>query len=228
MDTEVKLPPWSFSGIKSFEQCGRKYYHLKVARDYSDPGGEATLYGTLFHEAAEKYVRDGTPLPPQFGYAKGALDNFLRMEGEKLCEYEMGLTENLDPCGFKDPGVWWRGIADLVILNRGAGEARIVDYKTGKSTKYADTGQLELMALAAFKHFPEVQTVKAGLLFVIANAFIKSKYTRSDEPRLWAKWMKDYARLKAAYQNDIWNPKPSGLCRRHCVVLSCPHNGRFE
>jgi hypothetical protein len=124
--------------------------------------------------------------------------------------------------------VWWRGIADLVILNRDAGEARIVDYKTGKSTKYADTGQLELMALAAFKHFPEVQTVKAGLLFVIANAFIKSKYTRSDEPRLWAKWMKDYARLKAAYQNDIWNPKPSGLCRRHCVVLSCPHNGRFE
>ena len=57
-------------------------------------------------------------MPPQFNYAKGALDNLNQLPGEKLCEYEMGLTENLDPCGFRDEHVWWRGIADLIILDR--------------------------------------------------------------------------------------------------------------
>jgi len=222
----MSSPSWSFSGIKSFEQCPKKYYHLKVVKDFKDPPTEATLYGTKFHTAAEEYIRDGTPLPKYFEYAKPVLDSLNRMDGEKYCEYEMGLTENLEPCGFKAPNVWWRGIVDLAIVNTVTGEARIIDYKTGKSSRYADTGQLELMALATFKHFPEVKRVRAGLIFVVCNEFIKATYTLDDAPRLWQKWMGEYNKLDAAYKNDVWNPRPSGLCRRHCVVLSCPHNGR--
>jgi len=33
MTTEKKLPAWSFSGLKSFLGCAKKYYHLKVAKD---------------------------------------------------------------------------------------------------------------------------------------------------------------------------------------------------
>lgn len=222
----MNLPPWSFSSIKAYEQCPRKFYHLKVIKDHEEPKTEAILYGSSFHEAAELYIRDGTPLPPQFNYAKSVLDNFNRMPGEKLCEYEMGLTEDLQPCGFKDPNVWWRGIADLIILDRDNAEAKVVDYKTGKSTKYADKGQLELMALAIFKHFPEIKKVKGGLLFVIANAFLKDNYHVDQQDVRWGKWIADRKRMAASYANDVWNARPSGLCRNHCVVLSCPHNGR--
>jgi RecB family exonuclease len=225
----VKTPTpaaWSFSSIKTFEQCPKKFYHLKVTKDFKeDQNAEHLTYGTAFHEAAELYVRDGTPIPPQFSYAQSSLDNLRNRPGTKLCEYEMGLTADLEPCGFKDPSVWWRGIADLIILEDG-GVARVVDYKTGKSAKYADMGQLELMALAVFKHFPEVITVKAGLLFVIANAFPKATYHRDDEQKLWAKWLADHGKMKRAYETGVWNPKTSGLCKKHCVVLSCPHNGR--
>jgi hypothetical protein len=222
----MSIPAWSFSGIKSFDQCPKKFYHLKVIKDYKEPQSEATLYGSEFHKAAEEYIRDGKPLPPYFEYAKGVLDSLNRMEGDKYCEYEMGLTENLEPCGFKDPKVWWRGIVDLAIVNREAGEARIVDYKTGKSSKYADTGQLELMALATFKHFPEIKKVRSALIFVVCNDFIKATYTTGDAPRLWEKWISEYNKLKSSYENGVWNPRPSGLCRRHCVVLDCAHNGR--
>ena len=222
----MNLPAWSFSSIKAYEQCPKKFYHLKVVKDYVESATEATLYGSQFHEAAELYIRDGTPLPPQFSYAKSVLDNFNRMPGEKLCEYEMGLTEDLQPCGFKDPNVWWRGIADLIILDRDNAEARVVDYKTGKSTKYADKGQLELMALAIFKHFPEIKKVKGGLLFVVANAFLKDNYHVDQQDVRWSKWIADRKRMAASYANDVWNARPSGLCRNHCVVLSCPHNGR--
>lgn len=222
----MKIPAWSYSSIKLFEQCPKKYYHLRVVKDVKEPPTEAINYGKEFHKAAEDYVRDDVPLPPQFGFVKGALDNLKNLEGEKLCEFEMALTENLEPCGFKDENVWWRGIADLIVINHETGEARCLDYKTGKSAKYADTGQLELMALAIFKHFPQVKKVKAGLLFVIANSFIKDSYSVENQDKMWTKWLAEFSRLKLAHKNDVWNPRPSGLCKKHCLVLECPHNGR--
>ena len=221
----MKIPPWSFSSIKAFDQCPKKYYHLKVVKDYKEPLTDAITYGSEFHKAAELYIKEGIPLPPHFNYAKGALDNLNQLPGDKLCEYEMGLTENLDPCGFKDEQVWWRGIADLIILDREKGETRVLDYKTGKSAKYADTGQLELMALAIFKHFPEVKKVKAGLLFVVAKQFVKDNYNIDAAPTMWQKWLRDHDRMRFAYQTNVWNPRPSGLCKKHCVVVECPHNG---
>jgi len=215
---------WSYSSIKLFEQCPKKYYHLKVLKDVTEPETEAMDYGTRFHEAAEFYIKNNTPLPEAFKFAKSALDGLKAMPGEKLCEFEMALTEGLEPCAFDDPNRWWRGIADLIILD--GEEARILDYKTGKSAKYADTGQLELMALAVFKHFPQVKRVRAGLLFVIAKAFIKDSYDSNNQDKMWLKWLKEINRLKFAHESNVWNPRPSGLCKKHCLVLDCSHNGR--
>lgn len=225
MDTK---PTWSFSSIKTFDQCPKKYYHTKVKKDYEENfQTEAILYGNEFHKAAEDYVAGvSNELDPRFDYALAALDKLKGMKGDKLCEYKMGLTENLAPCEFFDKSVWYRGVADLIILDRESGVAKVFDYKTGKSAKYADKGQLELMALAIFKHFPEIKVVKSGLLFVVCNAFIKETYTVTNESDLWRKWLSAYGALEKAYENDVWNPKPTGLCRAHCVVTECPHNGR--
>ena len=44
MGKKVTSPTWSYSAIKMFEQCQRKYFHLKVKKDYKEPfGGEAIL-----------------------------------------------------------------------------------------------------------------------------------------------------------------------------------------
>ena len=197
---------------------------MKIAKEYVEKETEAMLYGTLFHTAAEEYIRDDTPLPEKFRFAEKSLNNLKDRPGEKLCEYKFGLTENLEPCGFFDDDVWFRGIADLIILD--GDTARVVDYKTGKSARYADTGQLELMALATFKHFPEIKKVEAGLMFVIAESLVKDSYEVAAAPILWNKWLKDYARMEKALETNVWNPRPSGLCRMHCAVLECAHNGR--
>lgn len=219
-----KLPAWSYSSIKLFDQCPKKYYHLRVVKDVKEPPTDAIMYGKQFHEAAELYIRDGNPIPPQFAFIQPSLDALKAIEGEKHCELEMGLTANLEPCGFKDPEVWWRGVADLAIIN--GDEARCLDYKTGKSAKYADTDQLELMALAMFKHFPDIKVVRGALFFVISKNFIKDSYDSEKQDKMWAKWLAEYNKMKFAYENNIWNPRPSGLCKKHCLVLECPHNGR--
>ena len=220
----TKIPAWSYSSIKMYDQCPKKYYHIKVLKDVVEPSTDAITYGKNFHLAAERYVRDNVPLPSQFDFVKSALDNLKQLEGEKFCEYEMGLTSNLEPCKFKDENVWWRGIADLLILN--GDEARCIDYKTGTSAKYADTDQLELMALAVFKHFPQIKKVKAGLLFVVSKNFVKDSYSIENQDKMWMKWFNEFNRMKFSYENNIWNPRPSGLCKKHCYVLECPHNGR--
>lgn len=225
MDTK---PKWSFSSIKTFDQCPKKYYHLKVAKNYEENfETDAILYGNEFHKAAEEYIKgEAKEFDPRFSYALNALDRLKGMEGKKLCEYKMGLTEKLQPCGFSDKDVWFRGVADLLILNEETGIARVIDYKTGKSAKYADKGQLELMALCVFRHFPSIKAVKSGLLFVVCNAFIKETYLVENQTDLWRKWLTSYATLERSYDNDVWNPRPTGLCKAHCIVTECPHNGR--
>lgn len=218
--------PWSYSRLKAFEQCPKQYYHEKVLKEFPFVETDAMLYGTELHEAAELYIRDAKPLPKHFEFIQSKLDKLRSIPGDKLCEYKMGVTKNLEPCEFDDDNVWFRGISDLNIINRDKGRAHVFDYKSGKNFKYADPGQLELMALATFAHFPKVQKVKAALLFVVVDKMVAEQYDRDQIPELWDKWLGKYRRFAGAYKSDVWNPLPSGLCRNHCPVLECPHNGR--
>lgn len=222
----MTVPTWSYSSIKAFKTCPKQYYELRVAKNYKqDDETEAIRYGKEFHTAAELYIKDGTPLPQHFLYVKSYLDTLRAMPGGRFCEYKMALTKELKPCDFFAPEAWCRGVADLLIVNNDNGVARVVDYKTSRSAKYADTAQLELMALMVFKHFPDVKKVKGGLLFVVANDFKKADYSLSQEHTYWRAWMADVKRLEHAYATGVWNPNKSGLCRAHCPVVTCSHNG---
>ena len=141
------MPAWSFSSLKGFLTCAKQYYHLRVAKDYKSAPTSATDYGTEFHTACENYVRDGAVLEDRFAYVKPVLDALRAIKGEQLCEYKMALNQALEPCEFFDKACFLRGIADLIILQKKKGVAYYVDYKTGKSSAYADTGQLEICLL---------------------------------------------------------------------------------
>lgn len=215
---------WSYSSISLFQQCPRKYYHLRVLKDIVEPESEAMLYGTLVHKAAEDYIKDGIAIPEKFSYITSALDMLKKIPGNKLCEYKMGLTVDLKPCDFFADDVWFRGVADLLVIKDDI--AHIVDYKTGKSSQYADVKQLELMALAVFKHFPEITKVKAGLAFLVAQDLVTASYKKEAEAHTWLKWMQETDRLQASHDNDVWNAKPNFTCKRFCAVKTCEHNGK--
>lgn len=215
----------SYSGIKSFETCGRKYQEEKILKLYPREDTEQTLYGTRLHEQAELFIKEGRPLDPGFAFLQPTMDRLAGMEGRKFPEYEMALTADLSPTGFKSPDYWVRGIADLVIVNDDNLTARVFDYKSG-SDKYPDTDQLMLMSLMIFKHFPHVRSVTGGLLFVLKGTVQKYKVTRDMEEVLWWKWKERVAKLDAALHNNVWQTKSSGLCRKYCPCVGCPYNGR--
>lgn len=215
---------WSYSSISLFQQCPRKYHRLRVVKDIVEPPQEHLMYGSAVHKAAEEFLRDGTPIPEKYAYIQPKIEPFKSLPGTLHCEYEMGLTRNLDPCGFRDKDVWFRGIADLLIINED--KARIVDWKTSKNSRYADKKQLELLSLLVFKHFPEVKKVQAGLVFLVADDLVPAKYEREVEAEAWQKWLGETHRLDQAFETDVWNPKPNFTCRGWCPVEDCEHNQR--
>lgn len=118
---------WSFSALKEFKTCPRKYHANRVLKLYPHQDTDATIYGKVVHKAAEDYIRDGTALPEGLGQFQRLLDSLRNIPGEKFCELEMALLPDCSPCDFGDDARWVRGIADLVIIN--GGKAWVVDYK---------------------------------------------------------------------------------------------------
>ena len=214
---------WSYSNLSLYQQCPKKYFHLRIAKDVKEAPSDALTFGNEIHKIAQEYIESSKPIPEK--YVKDiqpALDRLNAIPGQKLCENKLGLTVNLEPCGFFDKNVWWRGIADLIILQDD--KALTVDYKTGKSSKYADLKQLEILSLAIFKHFPHIQKVKAGLMFLFAEDFVKTEYLADQQSDLWVSWVSDVGQLEASVQNKVWNPKPNFTCRGYCPVSTCDHN----
>jgi hypothetical protein len=217
---------WSYSSIKTFDQCPKKYYHLKVAKDVKDEGSPATLYGQEVHKAAEDYIKFGTPIPTKFKFIEPTVASLNNIPGEKHTELKLGIKKTdagYEPCGFFDKDVWWRGIADLLIVNRG--KAWLVDYKTSKSAKYADTMQLDLLAGAAFLHFPQVQRIKSALAFVVCEAFPKKTHDAAKRDAYIEVFSPELERLAGAHETGVWNAKTGPLCG-WCPVTSCEHYRR--
>lgn len=220
------MQAWSYSSIKTFEQCPKKYYHLKVLKDVKDEGGEATLYGNQVHKVAEEYITNGTPIPPQFSFMQPILDSLNAIPGEKHCELKLGIAyDGTDyiPTTFFAPNVWWRGIADLLIID--GHKAYSVDYKTGKNAKYADTKQLDILAAAVFTHYPEVTHIKSALVYVVSNDFIKKEHTADMTKSYFATFEPSLDRLQTAEQTNVWNAVNGPLCK-FCPVTQCAHNRR--
>jgi hypothetical protein len=211
---EVK---WSYSSLKDYTNCPKQYQEVKVLKNFSKRPTQQMLYGTQVHSALENYVKNGTPLLKNYERYKSQLDPLRDMEGEKYPEYRMALDFGRNPCRFMSPDYWVRGIVDLLVINGDQGF--IVDYKTG-SNKYPDPKQLQLMALMAFSHFPQLQHIRAGLLFVAHEHFVTSEYERDKIDQYWQDFYWSLERLRLSHENESWPTNPTPLCG-WCPVSSC-------
>jgi len=212
----------SYSSIKDFENCARKYHEVRILKSFKQSDTEATLYGTAVHKACEDFIKLNAPFPPQFAQFQRYVEPLAAIEGDLYCEERMAIRADFTPCGFFDKDVWFRGIPDFLAINE-RGVARVADYKTGKSSRYADTAQLELLAAMIMAHHPNVHTVKGVLLFMVVGDVIRAEYKREQLPEIWSKWAGRANAIEKALELNVWNPRSSALCK-FCPVSSCPHN----
>ena len=203
----------SYSSVKDFEGCPRRYHEVRILKKFKSKDTEATMYGTAVHKAFEERIRDNKPLPEHLAHYAPFVEPLTKAAGEIRCEERMAIRADFTPCEFFDKDVWFRGIPDYLSLNRDRGVARVVDYKTGKSSRYADIAQLELMAAMVMIHHPEIDLVKGALLFVVAGDIIKSEFPRSGLATILSKWAGRADAIEQAVVVGVWNPRPSALCK---------------
>lgn len=192
---------------------------MRIAKDVKQGDTEATIYGKEVHKAAEDYMRDGVAIPDKFAYMRPILERLERIPGDRYCEFEMALAETdtgYVPCDFYAPNYWWRGIADLLIVNGDI--AYMIDYKTSKSAKYADLKQLDAMAACVFKMFINVKRIKSALLFVVSGEFVNKEHFYDTDYLKGFNF--DLERLDIAIGTGVWNAVSGPLCG-YCPVTSC-------
>lgn len=209
----------SFSSLNYFNQCAFRYQQVKLLKRFKDAPFKQAIDGTNIHEAFERHIRDGTPLPEWALKYTDTMEVIAEIRGSKHAELKMAINTNGAPCDYWDKMAAIRGSADLVVLD--GDHAMVADWKTGKVKDNPE--QLELMALLVFKRFPQVQTISGVLVFVEHRQTVTQRYTASQEVDMWVKWVGKMSREHKAKMNNDFPMNPSGLCRGWCPVSDCIH-----
>jgi hypothetical protein len=198
----------SYSAFKQFNNCPKQYQMQRITKVVKPSFGEASVYGNRIHEQLEQRLRDKTPLPAESAKYELLCQSFEKLPGHILVEQEMTLDAKLHPVGWWDKDAWLRVKADVLVLHDDT--AVVADWKTGKHRP--DNFQLVILAACTFKHYPDIQKVRASFVWLKDMRMDSTDYARADEPTLWNMIYADVHRIEAALKEDTWPAKPSGLC----------------
>ena len=217
---------WSYSVLSMFEQCRKKYYHIKIAKDVKDGDSSFAAEGKEIHNAMFKRVMKGETLPLSLRHYEKWAAAFERRPGEKHGEIKLCLNNKFEPVAWFAPDAWVRAVIDLLIINNGT--ATIVDWKTGKVR--VDWTQLRLTAAIVSRLMPEIE--KFNLVFVWLNADKVSTpesgaLFKQELKSVWADLLPRVKAIEVAKKTTDFPATSNGLCR-YCPVTSCPHWEQYQ
>ncbi len=211
--------PWSYSALDDFVNCPRAYYEKKVARSVKEERGQELIWGEWVHKQFENRQKDGTPLPAELAEFENYMLTLEKLPGAKDTERKIALNRAFDPCEFFAKDVWFRGVIDYSQIWRG--KALLIDYKTGK--EHQKFKQLKLFALHVFAEYATVTEARCEFYWTKTKSSTGETYTRDMIPQLWAEFIPDLKQYAQAFKQDVWQPRPSGLCNGWCPVKTCEH-----
>src|SRR6476659_195452 len=99
---------WSFSKLKNYDTCGKRYYEIDVAKNYSEkeePDGPLA-WGNKVHDALAKAVTGKVPLPEEMAAYQKWCDRVRAGPGTLLVEQKYAITRSLSKTQYFAPNVW--------------------------------------------------------------------------------------------------------------------------
>lgn len=213
---------WSYSRLKNYETCPKRHYHYDIAKDIHEPETAQVSEGHIAHKAFEERIAKGTKLPLPLLQHETLMKKLASMPGQVYAEQRLALTREFKPVDFFGKDVWFRTVIDFCNI-RGA-VATVADYKTGKPAQ--DPTQLALMSATVMHYDQNIELVRSILLFVNHDKTERVDFNRGAISTIWAGILPRVAELQMAVEAEEFPPKPGGLCKRYCSVVSCPYHGR--
>jgi len=222
-----EMPAWSYSALTAFEDCPRRYYETKVSKRHKETYSPQLSHGLNFHHTAEDTLKNHVPMPEalkHYAPVVGVIQSAADKPGATLdVERRMALDAHLVPVPYFDRSVWVRAVTDFAITSPSGRSVLAGDWKTGKERPAS--AQLMLTAAVLFATEPVVDKVTTSFIWLQTGNVSKETFHRPDVPTIWNSFNPRVQRMRAAFAADDFPPRPSGLCRNHCPVVSCPMNG---
>ena len=218
---------WSYSKLESYRTCPKQLYHKAIKKDFPEKQNDNMLWGNRVHDAMAKRIAHSTPLPEGMTQWEKWIDWALQnTDRDTILEVErkLAITNQLKSCDYFDRRVdpWFRAVGDVIKINGSAG--RVIDWKTGKIKENSE--QLALTAVVLFSHYEELEVVASNFVWLQDDLKSEEVFTRADIPNILQRVLPDVIALHRAEKTGDWPAKPSGLCKKHCGVLSCAYHGR--
>lgn len=216
---------WSYSRLKNYETCPKRYFNIDVEKRFKEDESEELMAGNNLHKVMAEAISGKKPLPPGYTSMQKWVDRVTSggnaPGAQVLVEQQLAITKDFGPTKWFGDDVWFRGVLDAVkIIGK---VAAVMDWKTGKIVE--DGIQLALFAQCLFSHRPEVQAIRTEFVWTKYDAVTRADFTRADMVSVWAGVLPRVRTLENAHKTMEFPPKTSGLCKRFCVVTSCPHHG---
>lgn len=213
----MKLPVLSYTFLSCFDICPKQAFHRYVLKDHPFVGSDASRWGNTVHDAMDKRLSKGTPLPPemaQYEFYAAALEPL-----GPVTEMKLGIQRNGMPCSYWDDIVWFRGKADVVIVKSSIGA--LFDWKTSK-TKREDAYELELHAMALHAAMPELDRITGHYVW-LQNKTVGKPHDLSNVTETLEQLHEKADEIEMAHKRGEWPTKQGPLCG-WCPVKSCGFN----
>jgi hypothetical protein len=233
----VGQKPFSFSWsrIKNYEVCPKRYYETDVLKTYNDGDNNPDLqWGETVHKAMAERCQNGVVLPDGMPeHYEAWAQKVLVGGGEIFTELELAIDTNFGPApwfGDKDrrtgeligPQPWFRAKVDFVKKQGPIG--LLVDWKTGKIVD--ESFQLALSAACAFAKWPDLMALRVSYVWLKEDAESSDTIKRTDMPNVWRQMWPRISALTQSHLSLSFPPKTSKMCRGWCKVVSCPNHGK--
>jgi PD-(D/E)XK nuclease superfamily len=215
---------WSYSKLKNYETCPKRYYTIDVAKLVKEEDSEQLQYGNTLHKVIAEAISGKASLPKHFSHLQVWVDKVTApgMASPKiLVEQQLAITKDFGPTDWFGRDAWYRGIADVIKIIGPV--AVVLDWKTGKVLE--DGVQLALMAACVFAHHPQVQKIRTEFVWLKEDATTRADFSRDSMAGIWAGVLPRVTMLENAHKVAEFPAKPGYLCRKWCPVDTCAHHG---
>lgn len=187
--------------------CPYQAYRRHIKKNLPFIETPEMAFGNKVHTALEMRVGGGKPLPKDMHQWEKFAAPLYAVKAK--AEMKLGITKEGKPCGFFDDNVWFRGKADVTVINGTA--AFLPDYKTGKVRE--DPFELETNAMLVHAKYPHL-TKLTGCYIWLGKGGDKmgQPYDLSHTRDTFTYVQRIVADLEEDMRNNDFEKRRGGLC----------------
>lgn len=217
------MPPRSnkfvgtFTILSTYRNCPHQMFRCYIAKDLG-PFVETPeiKWGNDVHKAFELRLKARKPLPVKMQRWESFCTPFDKHEVHT--ELQMGVTKDGRSCDFWADDVWFRGKADVVLVQKDA--AYVSDWKTG-NPKYEDSLELRVLAVLLHAKFPHLKRI-CGSYIWLRDDRVGTLHDLSDTRATWFEMQTLMRDIEAKRPENAFEATRNGLCS-WCPVKDCEH-----